>query len=297
MVFWITVGSKVQENYETGVESGVWGVVADYQHRIEGVSEGDYILFYGSSVRFALHRVMSPVFRDERSIWDDDDYPFRVLISDPLLRDQETTFGDIYDCLRSSVGQGPPYSSVSSASTGIRGMNGVFRPLSDPEVACLFGRLGWSGTAGREDTTGWIDRALSLEDFEIERTVKTRAEQGYVRRRLLGGREVGTCVICGTGIPATLLVAAHIKRRSECTDEEKADFDNNVALMCSLGCDPLFERGYIYVEEGIIRTREATQVTEEVENHLSRLEGRRCLAWNSGSEPYFQWHRMNSWEG
>ena len=46
-----------------------------------------------------------------------------------------------------------------------------------------------------------------------------------------------------------LLVASHIKRRSECSRGEKKDYRNNVLAMCRCGCDELFELGYIVVDQ------------------------------------------------
>lgn len=46
-----------------------------------------------------------------------------------------------------------------------------------------------------------------------------------------------------------LLVASHIKRRSECSRGQKKDYRNNALAMCRCGCDELFELGYIVVDQ------------------------------------------------
>lgn len=45
--------------------------------------------------------------------------------------------------------------------------------------------------------------------------------------------------------PRRLLVAAHIKPRSQCSDTERIDFDNIGMLACLLGYESLYEHGYI----------------------------------------------------
>jgi hypothetical protein len=61
-----------------------------------------------------------------------------------------------------------------------------------------------------------------------------RLEQGYLRSKLFGIAEVATCSLCGLSMPVSLLVAAHIKPRSECSRSERLDADNIVASMCLL---------------------------------------------------------------
>jgi hypothetical protein len=49
--------------------------------------------------------------------------------------------------------------------------------------------------------------------------------------------------------PVDLLVAAHIKRRSLCSETERRDLHNVAMLACKFGCDALFEEGYWLVSE------------------------------------------------
>ena len=99
------------------------------------------------------------------------------------------------------------------------------------------------------------------------------------------------CGICGRLFPMDLLVAAHIKRRSECSHEEKLDYRHNVMPMCKFGCDDLFERGYVTVEEGVVRTLPRALASDTVREHVSQLDGRACLYWNTHSVVYFKWQR------
>src|SRR5688500_10260595 len=93
--------------------------------------------------------------------------------------------------------------------------------------------------------------AIKTFDRELDRQVQTtaRIEQAYLRRRLFGDRPTGTCAICGQELPTDLLVAAHIKRRASSDQTERADVRNNVMAACAFGCDDLYERGYLSVDD------------------------------------------------
>jgi len=54
---------------------------------------------------------------------------------------------------------------------------------------------------------------------------------------------MSSCSLCGQLLPVELLVAAHIKPRSECSRRERLDFENIVFGVCVLGCDALYEKG------------------------------------------------------
>ncbi len=66
---------------------------------------------------------------------------------------------------------------------------------------------------------------------ETERAVATlqRREQRILRKSLLP-RPTGQCALCGKEYPVAFLVAAHIKKRSQCTAEERL----NAAVVCPL---------------------------------------------------------------
>jgi hypothetical protein len=85
-----------------------------------------------------------------------------------------------------------------------------------------------------------------------------------------------------------LLVAAHIKRRSECTDREKRDYGNNVVPMCLFGCDALFERGFIIVRNG--RVRRGRPMAHQASTVFEGVVGKRVASWNAETRKYFKWH-------
>ncbi len=61
--------------------------------------------------------------------------------------------------------------------------------------------------------------------------------------------------------------------------------------MCKFGCDDLFERGYVTVEEGVVRTLPRALASDTVREYVSQLDGRACPYWNTQSVVYFKWQR------
>lgn len=86
-----------------------------------------------------------------------------------------------------------------------------------------------------------------FDSTEREVITQQRREQGFLRKMLFGNELSSLCDLCGREYPTSLLVAAHIKKRALCTEEEKLDFESVVMSNCRFGCDELFERGLIGV--------------------------------------------------
>lgn len=132
-----------------------------------------------------------------------------------------------------------------------------------------------------------------LDSLDERREALVRKEQGFLRDRLFGEHEIDRCGICGQLFPVGLLVAAHIKKRAECSDSERRD-PVNLMPMCKFGCDELFERGYIKVLNGTIVVSSQKSLTAPVRGYIKNLTGRHCDYWNSASAPYFRWHSEHS---
>jgi hypothetical protein len=141
-VFWVTVGSGLQENYALGLRAGVWGVQEPFGNRIKNIERGDLIMFYGKSVGFALCEVRSSPFFSLDRVWPDDLYPHRILISPPIRRTEAAEFSRAWRHLRDAEDR--HYRNVQAAGMAIGGANGIFRHLKPEEVADLFNVLGWS---------------------------------------------------------------------------------------------------------------------------------------------------------
>ncbi|WP_051759891.1 HNH endonuclease [Herbidospora cretacea] len=123
--------------------------------------------------------------------------------------------------------------------------------------------------------------------------VLRRGEQ-HVLRRLLLGRGVSQCALCGAELPERLLVAAHIKRRTACDERERRDLDNVAMLACTLGCDSLYEHGYIGIsDDGVVELSPELLKHPHLHAHAQPLEGRPVAAWTGSSRDYFAWHAAN----
>jgi rhodanese-related sulfurtransferase len=142
-------------------------------------------------------------------------------------------------------------------------------------------------------------RPLPEGDLDVAVTAVARREQGELRRRLTGGAAQGACAICGAVFPVDLLVAAHIKRRSLCTEAERRDLENVAMLACKFGCDALFEDGYLAVHQDgtILVATLADGLSQVVVERLHALGGRVCGSFTLGRAPYFGWHRHNVFLG
>jgi hypothetical protein len=92
-----------------------------------------------------------------------------------------------------------------------------------------------------------------------------------------------------------LLVAAHIKKRAECNLAEMNDFRNIVAAMCKLGCNELYERSYVSVDDqGLVTAHPGAPSTPDLAPAVAVLRGKRCTAWNAGTQRYFDQHHAKA---
>lgn len=127
------------------------------------------------------------------------------------------------------------------------------------------------------------------EELDAASIARKRKEQVFLRTYLLRGKENGTCAICGKALPREMLVAAHIKPRSRCNRDEKLDFDAIAALMCTLGCDSLFEKGFVYAPNGTIEQNLDRDTTPYLNIAIHERVGRAIEKW-SASSAYYVWH-------
>lgn len=131
------------------------------------------------------------------------------------------------------------------------------------------------------------------EDRDTDATARvwSRIEQRGLRNYLLAGRAEASCGICGRLLPTALLVAGHIKPRMHCTNQERWNYRAVAMLNCLLGCDALFESGYIAVDDtGTIVTGRPT-ANRELSDAAASLIGSRCPAFNDERASAFQAHR------
>ncbi|GAB1820160.1 hypothetical protein [Herbidospora sp. RD11066] len=174
---------------------------------------------------------------------------------------------------------------------------------SQPAVSSVVDRLLLAHFDGADeqpllDAVGLGGAAQAVENHRRTYTGKLgydlvvlrRGEQNALRRLLLG-RSASRCALCGAELPERFLVAAHIKQRSECSEQERRDLDNVAMLACTLGCDSLYEHGYIGVaDDGVIELSPHLVRHPHLHEHALRLTGRKVTAWTGSSKTYFDWH-------
>ncbi|MET9259016.1 hypothetical protein [Amycolatopsis sp. NPDC004079] len=133
-------------------------------------------------------------------------------------------------------------------------------------------------------------------ELDVKTQVKVRTEQARLRKLLANGRVSAPCALCGDEFPLEFLVAAHVKKRAACTDDERRNLRDIAMLACGLGCDLLYEAGWVTVDEtGRIQTVRIDELPAgSLKLRMQHLAGRRCGAHREASEPYFAWHRSTT---
>lgn len=159
-----------------------------------------------------------------------------------------------------------------------------------PESVELISRM-WHTAKSREEKIAdrfrnELDRLASLDE---KRSVSVRREQRILRQILFNSASKHKCGICGRELPISLLVTAHIKPRAQCSDSERRDTSHNLMPLCLLGCDTLFEQGFIAVDRGrVIEGPKKTQ-TRDLKKSIQSVSGSPCKYWSVESKKYFKW--------
>ena len=135
----------------------------------------------------------------------------------------------------------------------------------------------------------------SVVNTDRDQRTKARMEMGILREHLFGKNATGRCDICNKELPVGFIVAAHIKPRRDCSDSERKDL-NVVMRACRFGCDELFERSYIQVnEKGLIDAGfNLMRSTSDLQVQAKKLIGQKTLAFKEETKGYFEWHRNHS---
>ena len=134
-----------------------------------------------------------------------------------------------------------------------------------------------------------LTKLESLKETESEITSSRRLEQGYLKKSLFGKKIIGICACCKKEFPVSYLVTAHIKKRAFCKLNERTDL-NVVMPMCKLGCDELYEKGYVSVSNGIFIDMLKSPNSSELQNYIDKIAGSKCDFFNEKTKAYFEWH-------
>jgi len=143
------------------------------------------------------------------------------------------------------------------------------------------------------DTEELFEELRNEDNLETKSTTTGRKEQAAIRRLLFKNKPTGTCCICSKEYPVKFLWAAHIKKRSKCTLDEKKDLENIAAPMCKFGCDELYEKGYIGVRRGNIIQIKDNELTDNLQSYIDSVIDNNCSSWNDNTKHYFDWHYKN----
>ena len=120
---------------------------------------------------------------------------------------------------------------------------------------------------------------------------KIRREQSFLREHLFGNTKETKCSLCHKILPNNLMFAAHIKPRRDCSEEERKDL-NIVMPVCKIGCDDLYEKGYILVDEnGRIAKNSTMDFPNELDTFVSQYLGKQCTHHNENTKKYFEERR------
>ena len=135
-----------------------------------------------------------------------------------------------------------------------------------------------------------LEKLSKTKDLDNLSVTTSRKEQIFLRLHLTKGEKIAACILCGKEFPVDFLVAAHIKRRANCNQAERLDFDNVAALMCKSGCDDLFEKGYIFVSAGTVQENSKKESTPALKTIIAKLKGNEVNNWLC-SQKYYEWHK------
>ena len=122
---------------------------------------------------------------------------------------------------------------------------------------------------------------------------QSRKEQSLHREHHFGGKKTSKCGLCHKDLPINLLHAGHIKPRRDCTEKERKDL--NVTMpVCKLGCDDLYEKGYIKVDEaGFITVNKLKNISGELGEFIKQYKEKKCLYHNDRTSKYFKSRNEN----
>ncbi|GAB5080367.1 hypothetical protein ARTHROSP310_35140 [Arthrobacter sp. AD-310] len=166
---------------------------------------------------------------------------------------------------------------------------GYFFPVSKAAGLAVLRLAGLKPVEKVQDTSAEASPQLIQRSSSRLALTAVRAEQGFLRRQQIR-RWGSVCCLCGSSLPEELLVAAHIKPRWACTEEERMDTFNIAMLACLFGCDALYELGYVLVgRDGTVER--GIRHSSNLEERLEGLLNRRCLSFTDDSRNYFEWHR------
>jgi len=293
MSFW---WASQNSNYKTAIPSGtLWtrpridGVLPRNRELLQQLAVDDVVIHYGAPFVRAVSRVVASALqwprppeypRGPRETESNDD---GMLVRVEVIASRLAFHRDQVAGLISWGVPGP------LAKTGIP-REAYISPLSESDGDTLLAALSvqkpqYSLPARPHEN--WTSGS-GATDAQV--LAKIRTEQSHLRATLLDGRVEAPCAICARDVPAEMLVAGHIVPRAELSDAERRQYKSIAMLVCVLGCDALFEHGYVVVDgSGLVTRGRATDslvVADEIGNRVGILSP----AWQLSTASRFEQH-------
>ena len=280
------VAPQIQQLLETAHPSGLagmWGVVPGQRDVNVGkwnrISVGDVVLF-AADKKIRSSAVVASKFSSEqlaRNLWGDNSegQTWKYMYSLDEIRPLDITyeeFNEIVGYKSNNVIQG-------------------FTVMDEEKSSRFLDHFALRSERHLDEVaeTEFEDAIINLDgDLDRKAAGWHRKEQAMGRKRLLKGKMTGTCQLCNKEMKSEFLIAAHIKRRSECDESEKRDLDGVMMLACKFGCDYLFEVGFISVDGGRLVVSEALD-DQVARTYLAQLEGLE-INIKEKQRQYFEWH-------
>ncbi|NHC12569.1 hypothetical protein [Motilibacter deserti] len=300
---YVYAGKAAKKNFNTGLNNLTWGWKQDSlgaevdaaMDQLRALSRPTYLVFaqgvkttdppsgwprtplhhpawrHASLNSVTVARVVRPLREDTTPLWKNDVYPYRVALDSPI----ELPGAPL-------AVRGEARIEAVHGAVHHRGMPVVGPPPLDED----------DDPVPDDDEPLVPDRLLSgLEGLDGLALALVRKEQKQFRRAILGRHASLACSLCHRELPISLLRLAHIKRRADSTTAERLD-SANMMPACTLGCDELFERGFVMVDETgrVVRNQKLTVATEDLNNAIARLAGKAVLGHTARMGEYFAAH-------
>jgi hypothetical protein len=294
---YIYIPAPSSRNLDIGLNKGLWGWrsttldKATGRADVQSLEQGDFLVLAhigpqarvpaggwdtANLKRVIVTQITTPYFQDRTEVWPDDVYPERIGID--VLDEEANVTGktlgsEAAEALRMSANKQGSALVIPGTAALAQFVTGL--PADEEPGEATPETINHNGA----------DSALIQ--------VLARREQTKLRKNMLNGASKQACALCGRTLPARFIRAAHIKRRSAASREERLQMAN-IMPACLLGCDELFEHGYVYVTSGgTIAASEKADSTADLAQAAKALDGLTVADYTPQREPYFTWHRDN----
>lgn len=262
---------------------------------IKEVNNGDIIFAYRHNRIHAVAIAHGTAYHAERpaklgykKIWENKGY--RLDVEFLKLGDKALELSKIYNSIKPLLPKKYSPVDINGHAT-----ESYLHPISQELGEYLSREVNFSPRVTKEDYVKSFTTNAPKGPLDKTAARAARMEQGYLRQELFkkdkySMKDSEVCAICGKEYPINLLVAAHIKKRAKCSDEEKRDYENIVMPLCKLGCDELYERGYIAVIKGKVFIINQNKITSDLKRYLVKIDGLSCSQWKPSTKKYFRDH-------